>query len=403
MRILVVSPYFLPNIGGTELLIHEVYRRIAARHEVCLMTPLPGRRWKTTHDASDYDDHAPFTVVRFRDTFDLANLRGRRLLRGLIPPFSLSAIGALSNLVKEFRPEVISAYYAVRTGLAAVLIGRRHDIPVVLTFVGRDVPGPTTPPLWKYYDRLIAKLATDVTYISDYCRFAIYGALHDEKGRTIYGGVDVDKFNPQVDGQSARRALGLDSDSLVLFSLQRLRPEKRTDIILRSMSHVLSRYDDITLVVGGKGGEERYLKELAGELGLENHVLFTGYIPDEKLPQHFAMADIFVFHSTHETFGLVLAQAMAAGKPIVSVRNTAIPEVVEDGTNGILVEPLNAEAFAEAVLTLAADTQLRDEMGRSGRERAVRRFDWDHIAAQYETLLTETVWGQGRQGSCDQW
>lgn len=391
MRILVVTPYFFPNVGGAEVLIREVYRRVSARHQVCVLTPWPARSPRNIDGPNDCGGYATFCVVRFRDTFNLAKLRGQRLLGGLIPPFSLSAIGALSGLIKEFGPEVINAHYAVRTGLAAVLAGRMHAIPVVLTFTGRDVPGPTTPPLWKYYDRLIARLATDVTYISDYCRIAVNSTLHKGKGRTIYGGVDVHEFNPQVEGESLRRELGLGDDRLILFALQRLAPEKRIDIILRSMGHILNRHGDVTLVVGGRGPEEQWLRELTVELGIEDHVVFTGYIPDEKLPEYFAMADIFVFHSTHETFGLVLAHAMAAGKPIVSVRSTAIPEVVQDGTSGILVEPLNAEALAEAVVTLAADSQLRQKMGRNGRERAVQEFDWDHIAAQYETVLAQTV------------
>lgn len=391
MRILVLTPTFLPIVGGAELVIYEVYRRLASSHEVCVLTPEIELDRQVKWAADDYLERLNFTVQRFDDRFSLLKLRGHRMLRGLIPPFSLSAIKAVASSVKELKPEVINSHYAVPTGLAAVVIGKMNDIPVVLTFAGRDVPGPTTPPLWKFYDRLIAKLAIDVTYISDYCRIAIHGASHKGNGRTIYGGVDLHEFNPQVEGQSVRRDLGLDDDSLVLFALQRLTPEKRTDTILRSMSHILKSYDDITLVIGGKGSEEKYLRELATQLGIEGHVLFTGYIPDEKLPQYFAMADIFVFHSTYETFGLVLAQAMAAGKPIVSVKSTAIPEVVENGTNGILVEPLNAEAFAEAVLILAADPELRHKMGWNGRERAVQKFDWDQIASQYETVLTQAT------------
>jgi glycosyltransferase involved in cell wall biosynthesis len=397
VRILVLTPTFLPIVGGAELLIYEVYRRLASSHEVCVLTPQLELDRQVKWAADDYLESLNFSVKRFDDRLSLLNLRGHRMLRGLIPPFSLSAISALATSVRELKPEVIHSLYAVPTGLAAVVVERMNDVPVVLTFVGRDVPGPTTPPLWRFYDRFIAKLATDVTYISNYCRIAIHGAPHTGKGRTIYGGVDVHKFNPQVQGQSVRRDLGLDNDSLVLFALQRLSPEKRADVILRSMTHVLRGHHNVSLVIGGKGSEEPYLRDLSRELGIEDHVIFTGYIPNEELPQYFATADIFVFHSTYETFGLVLAQAMAAAKPIVSVRTTAVPEIVDDGNNGILVEPLNAEALAQAVLTLAEDGELRQRMGHNGRERAVQIFDWDHIAAQYETVLMESAYSQSRE------
>ncbi len=397
MRILALSPTFLPTVGGAELVIYEVYRRLASSHEVCVLTPEIELDRQVNWAADEYPERFNFRVKRFDDRLSLLKLRGHRMLRGLIPPFSLSAGQALTHSVQELKPEVINSHYAVPTGLAAVVIGRMNDVPVVLTFAGRDVPGPTTPPLWKFYDRLIARLATDVTYISDYCRIAIHGALHKGKGRTIYGGVDVHEFNPQVQGQSVRRDLGLYNDSLVLFALQRLSPEKRVDVLLRSMTHILKGHHKVLLVIGGRGGEEPYLRNLSRELGIEDHVIFTGYIPGKELPHYFAMADIFVFHSTYETFGLVLAQAMAAGKPIVSVRTTAVPEIVEDGANGILVEPLNPQAFAEAVLTLAADGDLREKMGQSGRDRAVQKFDWDHIAAQYETVLMDTASPRSRE------
>ncbi len=397
MRILALSPTFLPIVGGAELVIYEVYRRLASSHDVCVLTPEIELDRQVNWSADEYPERFNFEVKRFVDRFSLLKLRGHRMLRGLIPPFSLSAGQAMARAVQELKPDVINCHYAVPTGLAAVVIGRMNHIPVVLTLAGRDVPGPTTPPLWKFYDRLIARLATDVTYISDYCRVAIYGALHEGKGRTIYGGVDVHEFNPQVQRQSVRRDLGLHNDSLVLLALQRLSPEKRVDVVLRSMTHILRGCENVSLVIGGAGSEGPYLRELSRELGMEDHVIFTGYIPDNELPQYFAMADIFVFHSTYETFGLVLAQAMAAGKPIVSVRTTAVPEIVEDGANGILVEPLNPQAIAQAVLTLAADGELREKMGQSGRHRAVEKFDWDHIAAQYETVLMESASSQTRE------
>jgi glycosyltransferase involved in cell wall biosynthesis len=378
MRILVVTPTYFPVRGGAEVVIHEVFRRLARVHTVLILTPaLSGK----------LEQEGSLPVRHFQDSVSLFNLRGHRISKGLIPPFSLSAIGALRTAVKDFMPDIINAHYAVSTGLAAVLVQGSLGIPIVLTFIGRDVPGPGTPWGWKYYDRLIAKFASEVSYVSDYCRVAIYGRLNEGQGQTIYGGVDIERFHPDVDGKEMREEFGIQPETTVLFSLQRLSMEKRVDALLQSMPHILKDRSNVKLVIGGTGPDLGKLRKLAKELAVEEKVVFAGYIPDEKLPCYYAMADIFVFNSTYETFGLVLAEAMASGKPIVSVKTTAIPEVVGDGIGGLLVEPSDPLALAQGALRLIKDRNLQAQLGRNGRERAERLFDWNKIAQQYEELL----------------
>jgi glycosyltransferase involved in cell wall biosynthesis len=99
------------------------------------------------------------------------------------------------------------------------------------------------------------------------------------------------------------------------------------------------------------------------------------------------MADLFVFHSTFETLGLVLLQAMASGKAVVSVDSTAIPEVIDSGKNGLLVEPLKPEEFAEAVLSLLKNSEQREHFGVLSREKVVKKFNWDSISDRYEEIF----------------
>jgi glycosyltransferase involved in cell wall biosynthesis len=116
-------------------------------------------------------------------------------------------------------------------------------------------------------------------------------------------------------------------------------------------------------------------------------MIFSGYIPREMLPVYHAMTDLFVFHSTYETFGMVLMEAMSYGSPVVSVRNTAIPDVVVDGKTGVLVPTEDVDAFAGAVIGLLEDDQGRREMGKYARERALKSYSWDTIAEEYEAVL----------------
>lgn len=381
MRILVLTPTFLPMVGGAEIVLLEVYRRLARCHEVCLLTADKGL------PASDLDRLINFQVVRYQDRLSSMKFRGHHITGGIVPPFSLSAVSATRRVVADFRPDALNAHYMIHTGLAAVVAQGQLGVPSVLTFTGRDVPGPNTPWFWKYYDRWVARSVAEVTFVSEYCRRSIYGSGGHQRGIVISIGVDLERFNPGLAGSCIRQRIGLSSEVPVLFALQRLSPEKRVDIIIRAMPHILREHPRTVLVIGGSGKARPKLVTLVQRLGLEQSVHFTGYIPDADLPLYYAMCDVFVFHSTYETFGIVLAEAMATGKPIVSVCSTAIPEVITDGETGILVPPLNVQALADKVVHLIDAPSERHRLGRRARAWAERNFDWDVIAAQYEAVL----------------
>ena len=385
MRILVLTPTFLPMVGGAEIVLLEVYRRLAERHEVCLLTADKGL------PPSDLDHLINFQVIRYRDRLSFMKFRGHRLTGGIVPPFSLSAVSATRRVIADFRPDVLNTHYVMHTGLATVVAQKRHGVSSVLTFTGRDVPGPNTPWLWKYYDRWVAHSVTEITYVSEYCSRAIYGSGVCKRGTVIPNGVDLERFNPNLSKSCIRQRLGFSPDISILFAVQRLSPEKRVDIIIRAMPYVLREHPQIVLVIGGTGKSEPKLASLVQQLELEQSVRFTGYIPDADLPLYYAMCDIFVFHSTYETFGIVLAEAMATGKPIVSVNSTAISEVVSDGKTGILVSPLNSQEMADKIIYLLNTPAERTRLGRNARAWAEQHFDWDLIAGQYEEALLEAA------------
>ena len=381
MRILVLTPTFLPLIGGAEIVLLELYRRLARRHDVLLLTADKGA------PPSDRDHQVNFPVERYRDRVTTMRFRGHRTTGGVVPPFSLSAVKVVDEVVRRFHPDVMNAHYMEHTGLAAVVASGCRRVPCVLTFTGRDVPGPRTPYGWKYYCRWVARHVTDVTYVSNYCRRAIFGDARGAPGRVILNGVDLERFNPRLGGSVVRERFGVVGDTPLLVAVQRVAPEKRVDIIVRAMPSILSKHPRAVLVVAGKGAALEQLKSLAARLGVAPSVHFAGYVPDADLPDYYAAADVFVFHSTYETFGVVLAEAMAAGKPIVSVNSTAISEVISDGTTGILAPPLDPESFADKVCFLLDSPSERERLGRNARAWAENNLDWNEIVNQYESVL----------------
>jgi glycosyltransferase involved in cell wall biosynthesis len=382
MRILVLTPTFFPVVGGAEMVIFEVYRRLARRHEVRLLTPELSVELRREAGSDEYDALVPFPVERYRDRISFMHLRGHGWSAGLIPPFSLSAVAAVRSVARVFRPDVLNVHYVMPTGLAGLVAERWLRIPTVLTVNGRDAPGPGVPRLWRAWQRALLALVTDATYVSDYCREALNGAGRGG-GHVVYAGVEIPP--PAGDGTDVRRALCVPPGDVLVFALQRLALEKRVDVLLHALRACLDARVPTTLVVGGRGSEESRLRMLAGELGVEKQTRFVGYIPRAALGSYFAACDVFAFHSTFETFGIVVAQAMSYGRPVVAARNTALPEVV--GEAGLLVGTGDARGFAEAITRLARDPELRRTLGAAGCRRAEALFNWDRIADQYEALL----------------
>jgi glycosyltransferase involved in cell wall biosynthesis len=362
------------------------------QHQVRVLTPYLAERLLQEHASSEYDPLINFEVERYQDRYTFMALRGHQVTLGALPPFSLSTIAAVQRAMAHFRPDVLNAHYVMPTGLGALWGSLRNRLPMIITFNGRDVPGPGVPWLWKYWHRLAARLATDVTYVSHYCRRAIFGDGVEAPGHVIYNGVfNNDSRSFRTDGQRVREEWGIPPGDKILFSLQRLTSDKRADIVIQSFKHVLQACPETVLLIGGQGPMRAALEALVVELGLQARVRFLGYIPRHHMPEYFCACDVFMFHSTYETFGMVVAEAMSYGKPVVSVRNTAIPEVVLHDESGLLVPPDNPAAMAAAAVQLLRDANLRRRMGEAGLARARTQFSWDRIAQQYEAVFASAV------------
>ena len=394
MNILVITPGFLPTIGGAEIGVHEICTRLGTRHQVTILTKA-SRRTSPPVEGFQPDNYA---ISHYRDFLNLGNIRGKMFLRGCIPPFSVGAVYGANKQIHGVRPDVVNVHYAAYTGLAGVWAQNVHKIPTVLSLIGRDsVPGPLVPKLWPWYSNLVARHVAHTVFISKFCQSYHEGA--SLPWSIIPYGVDTAKIAPKLPDESLRKELDLEPDVRILFSLQRLTLLKRIDISIYTVRHLVNQgITKFVLLIGGTGQESDRLKRLVERLGVQQYVKFLGFVPEPQVGEYFALADIFIFTSIFETFGIVAVQAMAAGLPVVATRNSAIPEVVEDGVTGLLSPPLNAEAMAQNIALLLDDEVLRQGMGQQARERAKRLYDWERVARQYESVLQDVIQNHRSRG-----
>jgi glycosyltransferase involved in cell wall biosynthesis len=189
----------------------------------------------------------------------------------------------------------------------------------------------------------------------------------------VYNGIDVDRFLQRWEEIEYEPTTYTGDDTVNCLYLGSIIDRKRVDILLRGFAIVKNRCPAARLLVVGGGLLEDASKRLATELGLDDVVQFTGLMmqyPFEILKR----SHIFVSASESESFGIVFAEAMSFGLPVVACKVGGIPEVVADGITGLLVESSDPNALAEALLTLLESRPLRIQMGRAGLERVRSMF-----------------------------
>ena len=159
---------------------------------------------------------------------------------------------------------------------------------------------------------------------------------------------------------------------------------KGHEYLIRAMPRVAAAVPEARLVIVGEGNQRARLVALVASLGISHAVQLAGY--QEDVGALMKQADLCVQPSLHESFGLVLLEAMAASKAVVATDVEGIPEIVLDGSTGSLVPPKNPEAFAEAIISLLRDGARRRRMGAAGRVRVERHFDIRETVRSYQRL-----------------
>jgi len=205
--------------------------------------------------------------------------------------------------------------------------------------------------------------------------------ISKEKIKIIPEGVDLEKFNRNIDASDINEKLG--NERKILF-VGNLHPNKGVHFLIKSFALVKSKIDDVKLVIVGDGSLKHYLINLTKRLNIEKDVIFAGFVSDEELPKYYASCDIFASASVLEGFGLIFLEAMALGKPIVAFNLASIPEVV--GNAGILIDEINHEKFANAIIELLRNEELYKEKSQIAFNRA-KLFSWENIAEQFIKII----------------
>jgi glycosyltransferase involved in cell wall biosynthesis len=192
---------------------------------------------------------------------------------------------------------------------------------------------------------------------------------------------------PPPSGADVRAELGIAPDAPLIGTVSVLRPQKALDVLLRATRILVDEFPGLRVLIAGEGDRRFALEDLTKELGLEDNVLFLGVRTD--VPDVLDALDVAVSSSDFEGSPLSVMEYMEAARPIVATRVGGVPDLIDDGVHGRLVDPQQPATFAAAVAELLRDPEGAREMGRRARQRRRDEFDIDVMVRRLEELYTE--------------
>jgi glycosyltransferase involved in cell wall biosynthesis len=402
LRIICPTYWYPQHAADTQATyVHDINRHLVRRgHQVTVVTP--GNASMPPTDRFDgvevvrFPMELPVDLTYGRVAQTRVNFWGKFARVAVMAHYLEAQYRATLAASRERGGQVIHAHWAIPTGPAAVHAARRLGLPSVITMHGGDVyvnpeQGYDFPTRWYVRPALRWTLrhAGALTAITEDCRqHALRAGAPDRAIRLVFNGTDLQRFSPAPAGNGA---VDPRFGPHMIFACRQLFPRKGIRFLIEAAAALKPRFPDLKVVLAGDGFERPELISLADSLGIGGDVTFLGWVPNSELPPYYRAAAVSVIPSLEEGFGIPAAEAMGCQTPVVASDAGGLPEVVEDRVTGLIVPRGDSAALADAIGGLLADPARRAQMGRAGRERALRLFDWDRTAEQLEHIYAEVT------------
>jgi glycosyltransferase involved in cell wall biosynthesis len=291
----------------------------------------------------------------------------------------------VARIVREIKPDLIHAHFIAKYGFH--LPGLRFH-PSVVSAWGDDVLIlPDKSPLVRLFTKKVLDSVDLIYAVSDNIRNRIIGdfSIPEDKVCHLPFGIDTSRFAPAEDGRP------VDHTIVEVFSNRGFFPVYDSATLVKGFALALKTNPQLRLTLKGDGPEEDKTKLLVESLGISAAVTFLKKTDYSQVPSDYHNADIFITTSVSDGTPVSILEAMASGIPVIASAIGGIPEWITDGENGVLVPSRSPEAFAGAILRLAADPLLRRSMGAAARATIFSRGEWNTLMARVEKDYEDLV------------
>ncbi|MDY0093626.1 MAG: glycosyltransferase [Candidatus Vecturithrix sp.] len=387
MKIAMFTNTFTPHVGG----VAESVKRLTedcrnAGHDVCVIAPEFADMPENEHD-----------VVRVPA---IQNFNGSDFSVSLPAPLTLS------HELDRFAPEIIHTHHPYLLGDTALRVSARRNLPLVFTYhtMYEDYTHyvPVDSPQLK---RFVIELATGYANLCDHliAPSESIAVILQERGvhtpiTVVPTGVDCDQF-ASGDGVRARQQANIPEDAFVIGHVGRLAEEKNLLFLAKAVALFLQQASHAYFLIVGEGSCIQELETIFEQAGVRDQIYFAGVQKAPELMDYYHAMDLFVFASKTETQGMVLAEAMSAGAPVIALDAPGAREIVQDGKNGRLLSTEDVEVFAETLAEAAALSQQEIKKWQQAALKTAQRFSravsLKKILALYEEVLTVTHKSRG--------
>lgn len=374
MRILFLNYEFPPIGGGAAYASFATARELVSLgHSVDFLTAAT-----PADEDAEIEGVRVFRVHSYRRGVHEAGMPG-------VLSFVFSAAARLLTISRRASYDVYHYYFGLPTGILSRIPGPHQRRPYVVSLRGSDVPGydprlaryhkamlPITRSIWRGAHRVVAN--------SNALRRLALGTFPDITIDVIPNGTYLYPRN---------RANCGGGSGLRVIAVSRLIARKGLDVLIKAIAGL--RDESLSLDIAGDGPDRRQLERLARSCGVADRVRFHGFVDRRGLASLSEQADIFVLASLSESCSVALLEAMGRGLPIIATCVGGTPELIDHGSNGLLIHADDVDGLAGAIRELTHDRALRERFAIMNQALARERFSWRSVAEAYQGIFQETV------------
>lgn len=387
MRILVASDTYYPDVNGASYFTQRLAAGLAKRgHQTFVMAP-----------ARILKDN-----ISTRDSVIIYGIGSIGI--PIYPNFRVSPLflirKAIEKHIKGIQPDIIHIQNHFVIGREVALAAQKFNIPIIGTnhFMPDNLvhylhlPDFAEKKLnefgWHEFSQVYKRLDA-ITTVTKTAAKLIEKLGLEKDVIPISCGIDLEKFSPKNNGAYLKERYAIPENCSVILYVGRLDKEKRIELIMRALPQIVENVD-AHLALAGTGKLRTEFEHIAQGMGIRDRVTFTGFVPDEDLPNLYRMADLFVIAGIAELQSIVTMEAMASGLPVIAVNAVALPELVHDGENGYLFPDGDSQMLAERAITILSDPALRAKMGQKSLD-IIQAHDIQVTLDKYESLYRQII------------
>lgn len=314
------------------------------------------------------------------------------MIRSIDPKSDLNAIKAIRKLLKKYKPDIVYCHSSKAGALGRIAnMGLKNKCVYNPHGWAFNMRGNKIKKLiYLSIEKVLAPFCSAIICISGAEKESAlkYKICKEKKLKVIYNGIDFEEYNMDYH-MDTRKLLEIPEDAFVVGMVGRLAEQKAPDVFVKAANRIKEKIPEAFFIIVGDGPEWDEIEQQIEDSGLKECFILSGWT--RRPMEYIKIFDVALLLSRWEGFGLVLPEYMLAGKPIVATAVDAIPYIIEDGKNGVLVEKDNCKEVISAIMKIYQDDKLKKKLVSQGKKQVVNKYNVARVVKEHERHFEKMV------------